>query len=96
MEKSFKNYQVVETSAMSAGELQSILNKATDGFPEKQIEHVIGTKIILSYESLFNQKGRTENALDAISGSINKSMGVPAPLLGLNTERTREAERWAK
>lgn len=60
MSKSFKHYQVIETDGMSAETLQKILNAATDGFPEKQIDHVIGTKIILSFESVLNQKGRAE------------------------------------
>lgn len=60
MSKSFKHYQVVETEALSADKLQIVLDNATHGFPEKQIEHVIGTKIILSFESILNEKGRAE------------------------------------
>lgn len=62
-ERSFRNYIVVETDGLSADELQTILNQATDGFPEKQIDHVVGTKLILGYESLLNEKGRAEAAL---------------------------------
>lgn len=60
MAKSFRNYKVVETEGMSAEELQQVLNNATDGFPEMQIDHAVGTKIILGYESLLNEKGRAE------------------------------------
>lgn len=60
MSKSFKHYQVIETDGMPAEQLQTVLNGATNGFPEKQIDHVIGTKIILSFESLLNEKGRME------------------------------------
>ena len=50
-EESFRHYQVIETKDMSAEQLQEVLNKATNDFPEKQIDYVIGTKIILGYES---------------------------------------------
>ncbi|WP_416149481.1 hypothetical protein ACM26V_00330 [Salipaludibacillus sp. HK11] len=60
MEDNHRLYQVVETEGMSAKELQKILNQATDGFPEKQIDHVIGTKIILGFESSLNAKGRAQ------------------------------------
>lgn len=50
-EESFRQYQVIETKDMSAEQLQEVLNKATNDFPEKQIDYVIGTKIILGYES---------------------------------------------
>lgn len=60
MSKSFKHYQVIETDGMTADKLQAVLNDATNGFPEKQIDHVIGTKIILSFDSILNEKGRME------------------------------------
>ncbi|MGE8207725.1 hypothetical protein ACQKP0_24965 [Heyndrickxia sp. NPDC080065] len=63
MRESFRLYKVVETEGMSADELQILLNKATDGFPKMQIDHVVGTKIILGYESLLNAKGRAERAV---------------------------------
>ncbi|MEK3995653.1 hypothetical protein MKY29_12930 [Psychrobacillus sp. FSL K6-2365] len=70
MSKSFKHYQVIETEGMTAEELQFILNKATSDFPEKQIDHVIGTKIILSFESILNEKGRMEAQLQKMSNSV--------------------------
>jgi len=63
MADSHRNYKVVETKDMSAEELQQVINKATDGFPEMQIDYVIGTKIILGYDSLLNEKGRMEAKL---------------------------------
>lgn len=48
----FIQYQVIETVDMSAEQLQEILNKAANELPRKQIEHVVGTKIILSYVSI--------------------------------------------
>lgn len=60
MSESFRNYKVVETASMPAEELQRVLNDATDGFPEMQIDYVVGTKVILGYESLLNAKGRAE------------------------------------
>lgn len=63
MSESFRLYKVVETEGMNAEQLQKLLNNATDGFPEMQIDHVIGTKIILGYESMLNAKGRAEAAL---------------------------------
>ena len=63
MSESFRLYKVVESAGMEAVELQNLLNGATDGFPEMQIDHVVGTKIILGYESLLNSKGRAERAL---------------------------------
>jgi hypothetical protein len=63
MDKSFRLYKVIETKDMSAEELQKILNEATDGFPEMQIDYVVGSKIILGYESLLNEKGRMESKL---------------------------------
>ncbi|MGE8205283.1 hypothetical protein ACQKP0_12015 [Heyndrickxia sp. NPDC080065] len=76
MSKSFRQYKVVETEGMSADELQKLLNKATDGFPEMQIDHVVGTKIILGYESLLNAKGRAERAVKkAMNAPIKNSLG---------------------
>lgn len=69
MSKSFKHYQVIETDGMSAEVLQKILNTATEGFPEKQIDHVIGTKMILSFESILNEKGRMEAKLQKMLSS---------------------------
>lgn len=71
MSESFRLYKVVETEGMSAEQLQKILNDATDGFPEMQIDHVIGTKIILGYESMLNAKGRAEAAMRRNLNKIN-------------------------
>ncbi|OAK70078.1 hypothetical protein [Lederbergia galactosidilytica] len=71
MSESFRLYKVVETEGMSAGQLQQVLNNATDGFPEMQIDHVIGTKIILGYESMLNAKGRAEAAMRRNLNKIN-------------------------
>lgn len=72
MEKSFRLYKVIETKDMSAKDLQNILNKATDGFPEMQIDHVVGTKIILGYESLLNERGRAcAKLMKDTNGGIN-------------------------
>ena len=60
MDNSFRLYKVVETTEMSAEELQKVLNAATDGYPEMQIDHVVGTKLILGWESGLNAKGRAE------------------------------------
>ncbi|TQR28339.1 hypothetical protein C7Y47_22120 [Lysinibacillus sphaericus] len=61
MKESYRHYQVIETEGMSAQQLQDILNKAThDDIHEKQIDYVVGTKIILGYESILNAKGRAE------------------------------------
>ncbi|TKI65580.1 hypothetical protein FC756_16150 [Lysinibacillus mangiferihumi] len=67
MKNSFRHYQVIETEGMSAEQLQEVLNKATNDFPEKQIDYVIGTKIILGYESFLNAKGRVEARLQTTS-----------------------------
>lgn len=67
MDKSFKHYLVVETENLTADQLQEILDNATHGFPEKQIEHVIGTKIVLSYESILNERGRAEAYFSSVS-----------------------------
>lgn len=67
MEESFRHYQVIETKDMSAEQLQEALNKAKNDFPEKQIDYVIGTKIILGYESFLNARGRAEASLQASS-----------------------------
>lgn len=64
MKKSYRHYQVIETDGMSAEQLQTILDKAThDDFQEKQIDYVVGTKIILGYESILNAHGRAEARL---------------------------------
>ncbi len=80
MADKLRYYKVVETKDMSADELQRTLNKATDGFPEMQIDHVIGTKIILGYDSMLNEKGRTEarllNNLNAATRSTTIKMGI--------------------
>lgn len=60
MDNSFRLYKVVETKDMSAEELQKVLNAATDGYPEMQIDHAVGTKLILGWESGLNAKGRAE------------------------------------
>jgi len=44
MSESFRLYKVVETDGQSAEELQKVLNAATDGFTEMQIDHVVGQK----------------------------------------------------
>lgn len=49
-EDSFRNYLVIETRDLSAEQLQEILNNNTSDYPEKQIDFVVGTKIILGYE----------------------------------------------
>jgi hypothetical protein len=80
MADKLRSYKVVETDGMSADELQKTLNKATDGFPEMQIDHVIGTKIILGYDSMLNEKGRAEakllNKLNAATRSAAGKLGV--------------------
>jgi len=75
MSESFRIYQVVETDGMSEEELQRILTKATNTFPEQQIDHVVGTKIILGHESLLNEKGRAEAAAERIKENFSK--GIP-------------------
>ncbi|WP_369595747.1 helix-turn-helix domain-containing protein [Lysinibacillus pakistanensis] len=70
MEESFRHYQVIETKDMSAEQLQEVLSKATNDFPEKQIDYVVGTKIILGYESILNKKGRAEAKLNTFSRDI--------------------------
>lgn len=78
MSESFRLYKVVETEGMSAEQLQKVLNNATDGFPEMQIDHVIGTKIILGFESALNTKGRAQARLDKLSKSLlDKPMMAP-------------------
>jgi hypothetical protein len=69
MKDNFRLYKVIETDGMSADELQSLLNKATDGFPEMQIDHVVGTKIILGFDSPLNAKGRAEAKLKNMVGN---------------------------
>lgn len=79
MKDSFRHYQVIETEGMSAEQLQDILNKAThDDIQEKQIDFVVGTKIILGYESILNEKGRVEARFNNLSNDIiiNSHTGV--------------------
>lgn len=80
MADKLRYYKVVETKDMSADELQTTLNKATDGFQEMQIDYVIGTKIILGYDSMLNEKGRTEarllKNLNATTRSTTIKMGI--------------------
>lgn len=72
MNDSFRLYKVVETKDMSAEELQKILNAATDGYPEMQIDHVVGTKLILGWESGLNAKGRAEVRLSGMHNNLIK------------------------
>lgn len=66
MKESFRHYQVIETEGMSAEQLQEVLNKAThEDIHEKQIDFVVGTKIILGYESILNAFGRAEARLQS-------------------------------
>lgn len=66
MKDSFRHYRVIETQDLSAEQLQEILNKAThEDICEKQIDYVVGTKIILGYESILNAKGRAEARLQS-------------------------------
>lgn len=75
MTKSFRHYQVIETEGISAEQLQDILNKAThDDFQEKQIDFVVGSKIILGYESILNAKGRAEARLQTSLKSSSNAM----------------------
>lgn len=66
-------YRVVETKDLSEEELQKILNEATNGLPEMQIDHVVGTKIILGFESGLNANGRLamKSSTDSPYNSIN-------------------------
>lgn len=67
MKESFRHYRVIETEGMSAEQLQDVLSKAThDDFQEKQIDFVVGTKLILGYESILNAKGRAEARLQTL------------------------------
>lgn len=66
MSKSFRYYKVIETKDTSAEELQRFLDKATDALPEMQIDHVVGTKIILGYESMLNEKGRMQSKVSSV------------------------------
>lgn len=71
MSESFRYYRVIETESMSAEDLQKALNQATEN--EMQIDHVVGTKIILGFESALNQKGRAMARTHRIlSEGINK------------------------
>lgn len=63
MNKSLRLYKVIETEEMSAEQLQKILNEAANDLQEKQIDYVVGTKIILGYDSFLNEKGRLESKL---------------------------------
>ncbi|WP_025115363.1 hypothetical protein [Lysinibacillus fusiformis] len=75
MTKSFRHYQVIETEGISAEQLQDILNKGThDDFQEKQIDFVVGTKIILGYDSILNAKGREEARLQTSFKSSSNAM----------------------
>lgn len=74
MNKSFRKYTVIETEGMSAEKLQELLSEATDGFPEKQIDHVVGTKIILGHESLLNEKGRAEMRIETSIKKMGSSL----------------------
>lgn len=74
MSESFRHYQVIETFHMGEEELQKVLDEATRGFPEKQIDHVVGTKIILGWESMLNEKGRAEAYAQRISDRISNSL----------------------
>ena len=80
MADKLRYYKVIETNDMSAEELQRTLNKATDGFPEMQIDHVIGTKIILGFDSLLNETGRAEarlvHNLNAATKSVTVKLGI--------------------
>lgn len=57
-EESFRLYKVVETADMTAEELQNVLNEATEDVREMQIDYVVGTKLILGFESWLNSTGR--------------------------------------
>ncbi|MBN6206366.1 hypothetical protein JYK21_07865 [Ralstonia pickettii] len=61
---------------MSEEELQKVLDDATTGFPEQQIDYVVGDFIILGYESMLNAKGRAEaraiNLKKAIGAVVNE------------------------
>jgi len=74
MKESFRHYQVIETEGMSAEQLQEVLRKATNDFPEKQIDYVVDTKIILGYESILNAKGRAEARSQASFAMSNNSV----------------------
>ena len=50
--ESIKQYRVVDTFGMSAEQLQGFLNQVANEVPQKQIDHVVGTNIILSYVSI--------------------------------------------
>lgn len=84
MSKSFRHYKVVETKDMSAEQLQKVLNDATDGFPEMQIDYAVGTKIILGYESLLNENGRAKARLEKLTNG-----GIHAPMMSTALGNTR-------
>lgn len=75
MKESFRHYHVIETEGISAEQLQDILNKAThEDVIEKQIDFVVGTKIILGHESILNANGRVEARLQSSFKSSSNSM----------------------
>lgn len=64
MSKPFRLYRVIETEGMTSSQLQEVLNEVTDGILEEQIDHVVGTKIILGRDSLFTEEGRMKSKTD--------------------------------
>jgi hypothetical protein len=72
MSDSFRLYRVLETKDIPAEELHEVLKNATD--QEMQIDYVVGTKIILGFESMLNRKGRLEARIQASTNSI--SIGI--------------------
>lgn len=71
MKESYRHYIVIETKDMTAEQLQEVLNKAThEDIMEKQIDFVVGTKIILGYESILNAKGRAAAKQEIFSNAI--------------------------
>ena len=71
-------YKVIETADMSAEHLQEVLNNATDDFREMQIDYVVGTKIILGYDSMLNAKGRVEARNMRIKQSLSPTLSNSA------------------
>ncbi|GGP07322.1 hypothetical protein [Oceanobacillus neutriphilus] len=71
-------YKVVETADLSAEELQEILNNATDDMREMQIDHVVGTKIILGHDSLLNAKGREEARVKRAASKLSAEASMIA------------------
>ena len=74
MGKSFRKYRVVETEGMSAEELQELLKEATDSIYEMQIDHVVGTKLILGFESFLNATGRANARASQAEVTIPSTM----------------------